>query len=132
MAFEGSVIEHLLAGRSAAVWAPEVDSSWRRGATAAALVRAALDDLKARGFLIAQALLDESVAAGEVVLVDGEPVHALFVLVDGSLRIEKAGVLVAQVSEPGACVGEMSLLLGVPATADVVVNEPTVVAVVDG
>ena len=70
-------------------------------------------------------------AAGDVVIVDGEPVQSLFVLVEGSLRIEKAGVLVAQVSESGACVGEMSLLLGVPATADVVAGEPTRLAVID-
>jgi ribosomal protein S18 acetylase RimI-like enzyme len=49
-----------LAGRAAAVWAPEVDASWGRAATAVALVRAALAHLKRSGFLIAQALLDES------------------------------------------------------------------------
>lgn len=56
----GALLTQPLAGRAAAVWAPEVDSAWRRGATAVALVRAALDDLRARGFQIAQALLDES------------------------------------------------------------------------
>jgi mycothiol synthase len=49
-----------LAGRAAAVWAPEVDPSWRRAVIAVALVRSVLADLKARGFRIAQALLDES------------------------------------------------------------------------
>ena len=57
----GALLTQALAGRAAAVWAPEVESAWRRGATAVALVRAALDDLKARKFLLAQALLDESV-----------------------------------------------------------------------
>lgn len=56
----GALLTQPLAGRAAAVWAPEVEVAWRRGATAVALVRAALDDLKARGFLLAQALLDES------------------------------------------------------------------------
>ena len=56
----GALLTQPLAGRAAAVWAPEVDPSWRRAATAVALVRAALDDLRARGFLLAQALLDES------------------------------------------------------------------------
>jgi ribosomal protein S18 acetylase RimI-like enzyme len=56
----GAMLTQPLAGRAAAVWAPEVDPSWRRGASAIALVRAALDDLQARGFRIAQALLDES------------------------------------------------------------------------
>jgi ribosomal protein S18 acetylase RimI-like enzyme len=50
-----------LAGRAAALWAPEVETVFARDATAVALIRAALDDLKARGFLLAQALLDESV-----------------------------------------------------------------------
>ncbi len=56
----GALLTQPLAGRAAAVWAPEVESAWRRSATAIALVRAALDDLKARKFLMAQALLDES------------------------------------------------------------------------
>lgn len=45
---------------AAAVWAPEVRPSWYRGATAAALVRTALNDLRARGFRLAQAVFDES------------------------------------------------------------------------
>ena len=56
----GALLTQLLAGRAAAVWAPEVISAWRRGATAVALVKTALGDLKERGFLLAQALLDES------------------------------------------------------------------------
>ncbi len=58
----GALLTQPLAGRAAAVWAPEVESAWRRGATAVALVRAALDDLRGRDFLLAQALLDESVS----------------------------------------------------------------------
>jgi ribosomal protein S18 acetylase RimI-like enzyme len=49
-----------LNGRAAAVWAPEVRPSWRRAEIAASLVREALDDYRARGFAIAQAVLDES------------------------------------------------------------------------
>jgi ribosomal protein S18 acetylase RimI-like enzyme len=56
----GALLTQPLAGRAAAVWAPEVELTWRRSATAAMLVRTALDDLRARGFRIAQALLDES------------------------------------------------------------------------
>ncbi len=56
----GALLTQPLAGRAAAVWAPEVDASWGRSATAVALIRAALADLKSRGFIIAQALLDES------------------------------------------------------------------------
>ncbi|MGO9471266.1 MAG: GNAT family N-acetyltransferase [Isosphaeraceae bacterium] len=49
-----------LAGKVAAVWAPEVRPSWRRAKLAAALVQSALIELKARGIRLAQAVLDES------------------------------------------------------------------------
>jgi mycothiol synthase len=56
----GALLTQSLAGRAAAVWAPEVEPSPWRGSTAAALVRTALEDLRARGFRVAQAVLDES------------------------------------------------------------------------
>jgi ribosomal protein S18 acetylase RimI-like enzyme len=56
----GALLSQPLGGRAAAIWAPEVESSWRRASTAIALVRAALEDYRARGFRLAQALLDES------------------------------------------------------------------------
>jgi CRP/FNR family cyclic AMP-dependent transcriptional regulator len=81
--------------------------------------------------LLARGLPRRSVEAGDTLLVDGEPVDALYVLLEGALRVEKAGVRIATVTEPGACVGELSLLLGVPATADVVAGEASVVAVIE-
>jgi CRP/FNR family cyclic AMP-dependent transcriptional regulator len=80
---------------------------------------------------IAQGFPRRELDTGEVLLVDGGALHALYVLLEGSLRIEKAGIPIAIVAEPGACVGEMSLLLGVPPTADVVAGEPSAVAVID-
>jgi GNAT superfamily N-acetyltransferase len=56
----GALLTQALAGRAAAVWAPEVEPSAWRGAIAAALVRSALADLRSRGFRLAQAVLDES------------------------------------------------------------------------
>ena len=56
----GALLTQALAGKAAAVWAPEVIPLWRRAWLAASLVRAALADLKARGFRLAQAVLDES------------------------------------------------------------------------
>jgi mycothiol synthase len=56
----GALLTQPLAGKAAAVWAPEVMPSWRRPSLAAGLIKAALADLKTRGFLIAQAVLDES------------------------------------------------------------------------
>jgi GNAT superfamily N-acetyltransferase len=42
------------------VWAPEVDASWGRASVAVTLVQSALNDLRGKGFRLAQALLDES------------------------------------------------------------------------
>jgi len=59
----GALLTQILAGKVAAVWAPEVRPSWRRAKLAAALVQSALIELKARGICLAQAVLDESVGA---------------------------------------------------------------------
>jgi CRP/FNR family transcriptional regulator, cyclic AMP receptor protein len=80
---------------------------------------------------LAQAAPSRALEPGEVLVVDGVSVDALYVLLDGALRIDKVGTTVAVVTERGACVGEMSLLLGVPATADVVATVPTTVAVLE-
>ena len=69
--------------------------------------------------------------AGEVLLTDGQVAPALYVLLQGTLRVEKNGVPIATVTDPGACVGEMSLLLGIAATADVVAEDASVVAVIE-
>jgi CRP/FNR family transcriptional regulator, cyclic AMP receptor protein len=79
---------------------------------------------------LAETLPRQSVAAGDVLLVDGRTVESLFVLIDGALQIEKEGSVVATVNEPGACVGEMSLLLGISATATVIASRPSVLAVI--
>ena len=54
----GALLTHPLAGRAAAIWPPEVEPVWGRGAVAAGMLRAALADLRARGFRVAQALAD--------------------------------------------------------------------------
>lgn len=56
----GTLLTQALAGRMAAVWAPEVRSALRRGTIAGMLVRSALANFQARGFRLAQAVLDES------------------------------------------------------------------------
>ena len=56
----GALLTQNLAGRSAGIWAPEVNSAWRRSAIANALVRSVLHDLRNQGIRIVQALLDES------------------------------------------------------------------------
>jgi CRP-like cAMP-binding protein len=81
--------------------------------------------------VLARGLPRRVVDAGEVVLADGAATDALYVLLEGTLRVEKGGVAIATVAEPGTCVGEMSLLLDVPVTADVVAVERSVLAVID-
>jgi CRP/FNR family transcriptional regulator, cyclic AMP receptor protein len=66
-------------------------------------------------------------APGDVVLREGAPGGALFVLVSGVLQITKGGVAVNSVTRAGAVVGELSLLLQAPCTATVVAGVPSVV-----
>ena len=50
---------------------------------------------------LADGLPRRSLARGDVLLVDGQPVHALYVLLSGALRIEKGDSLIAIVDERG-------------------------------
>lgn len=68
----------------------------------------------------------------EVELVAGQPlVHeggsggAIWVLVWGALQVRKGGVPVNTITQPGAMVGEISVLLGTPHTATVEATEPS-------
>lgn len=53
-----AMLTQRLAGRIAAVWAPEVAIRWGRDALAERLIRAALDAHRAEGVAVAQALVD--------------------------------------------------------------------------
>jgi CRP-like cAMP-binding protein len=69
--------------------------------------------------------------AGEVLIEEGTHVGRLLVLVSGSVQIERDGVPITRVAQPGAVFGEMSLVLRVPATATVRVLEPSELKVAD-
>lgn len=69
---------------------------------------------------------------GERILTDGQASDSLFVLVSGALVVERHGVQVVQMSEPGSIVGEVGLLLNQPAGADVIAVGQTVVRRIDG
>lgn len=58
-------------------------------------------------------------SGGERLIAAGAGGGALYVLAAGALVIERDGRPVARLDTPGAIVGEMSLLLDAPATADV-------------
>jgi CRP-like cAMP-binding protein len=71
-----------------------------------------------------------SLAAGEVLIAEGDPGGDLFVLESGKLTVERDGVPLASISSEGALVGEMSVLLGTENTATVRAAEPSTVRVV--
>jgi CRP/FNR family transcriptional regulator, cyclic AMP receptor protein len=68
---------------------------------------------------LTRSLPEVDLAAGHALLRDGEPNASIWVLVSGELTVSKGGVEVSVMSEPGTTVGEVSVLLGTPATATV-------------
>lgn len=58
-------------------------------------------------------------AAGKLLIRQGESTGHLYVLVDGRLDVIKGDTVVATIAEPGAILGEMSVLLKQPHTATV-------------
>ena len=56
---------------------------------------------------------------GETVIADGSKTNRLLILKKGTVTIEKEGMEIAKVTEPGAVFGELSVLLDQPHTADV-------------
>lgn len=70
-------------------------------------------------------------ATGDVLVEHGQPPGPLHVLRRGALAVTVDGSRVATISRPGAMIGELSILLGVPATATVTATQPTRVHVID-
>jgi len=60
-----------------------------------------------------------NVAAGAEVLHEGGRTGHLYVLIEGRLEVVKGDTIVATITEPGAVLGEMSVLLDTPHTATV-------------
>ena len=63
--------------------------------------------------------LRRNVAAGTEVLHEGGRTGHLYVLIEGRLEVVKGDTIVASITEPGAVLGEMSVLLDKPHTATV-------------
>jgi len=68
---------------------------------------------------------------GAVLMTEGAHADTLYLLVSGALAVRKGDVLVAAITEPGAAVGEISVLLGGAHSATVEASGPTRVAVLD-
>jgi len=61
----------------------------------------------------------QNVPAGSVVVHEGGRTGHLYVLIEGRLEVIKGDTVVASITEPGAVLGEMSVLLDQPHTATV-------------
>ncbi len=70
-------------------------------------------------------------AAGDLVIEQGEKAGELLVLMSGSVEILRDNVRLAKSAEPGVVFGDMSALLGGPATATVRALEPSRFAVIE-
>ena len=68
---------------------------------------------------------------GDIVLSEGSETHRLLFLNRGAVDVVKDEVQLTRVSEPGAVFGDMSVLLGLPHTADVLAVEPSSFYIVD-
>jgi len=68
---------------------------------------------------ICEAAKQVKYGAREVLFREGDPGDSLFLIVQGSVRIIKGEIPVAQLSEPGQCVGEMALITDEPRSATV-------------
>ncbi len=60
-----------------------------------------------------------SVAAGQVVIEQGQPLKGVYFLESGEFEVLKNGVLIAEIFQAGAVLGEMSWLLETTPTATV-------------
>jgi CRP-like cAMP-binding protein len=65
-------------------------------------------------------------APGEVIVREGGAAGSIWVLVSGALQVSKGGVAVNTITEPGALVGEISVLLNGAYSATVEAAEPSV------
>lgn len=80
---------------------------------------------------IATAYPEVRLASGEVLIHEGQPAAALYVLVGGALDVVRNGSAISRLTEPGTVVGEMGLLLESTATADVIAAAPSTVYRID-
>jgi len=68
---------------------------------------------------------------GEVLITEGEQSSAMYVVAEGSFVVSIGESAIAKVAEPGAVLGEISLLLDLPHGATVTADTSSVVHVID-
>lgn len=72
-----------------------------------------------------------NLASGDVLIAAGDEGGELYVLESGRLVVERGGVSLATIDEPGALVGEMAVLLGSEHSATVRAEGGATVRVID-
>ena len=70
-------------------------------------------------------LPEVALEAGDVVVREGGTSSSIWILISGALRVVKGDVTVNTIDQPGAVIGEMSLLLGTRHSATVEATRPT-------
>ncbi len=70
-------------------------------------------------------LPEQQLGPGACLIEQGRKPEALYLLIEGSVQIERDGEVFARVEAPGAVFGEMSAVLDGPATATVRVAAPS-------
>ena len=70
------------------------------------------------------------VAAGEVIIRQGESGERFYVVRSGGVEVDRDGQVLAQLG-PGEAFGEIALLLDVPRTATVTATQPTALLALD-
>ena len=71
--------------------------------------------------------LKRELPAGTLLLKQGTRSNKLYVLLEGTVDVKREETLVATINEPGAMFGEMSALLDVDHTANVIAATPLIV-----
>lgn len=79
---------------------------------------------------VAEGFPTRTARPGEIVIEEDGDSPELLILKEGTVEIRRGGQLVAVVDEPGATLGEVSMLLDSSSTADVVARDAVVLAVV--
>lgn len=72
----------------------------------------------------------ETLAPGTHLTTEGTRSGQLYILEAGTLTVKREGVALATIDEPGAIIGEMAVLLGIPHSATVVAQSVAKVRVV--
>lgn len=71
------------------------------------------------------------VSQGETLMQESVQSHRLYVLIEGAFEVVRNGVRVVQIDEPGAFMGEISMLLGMPPTAQLIATRDSRVHVIE-